>query len=195
MSQILGILSFLVSVYMIVISIRIILTWFTGMGGGSLANTLAMITDPYLNWFKRFTFLRTGFLDFSPIAALGVLSVLKYILDAVANYERVSIGIILALLLNVCWNALSFILGFLIIVLILSFIARYFIKNIYGPFWSAVEGISGSVIYRISRILFRDRILNSRTAFIVSIAILVILRIVLGFLVYLVSRLLAGLPF
>lgn len=194
MSQIMRTLAFIVSVYMTVISVRIILTWFTGMGTGGLRDTLARITDPYLNWFKRFTFLRVGFLDLSPIAALGLLSVLHGILITIAAHGRISLGIILVLLIQTVWGAVSFFLGFLIIVLILRLIAHYLVKNSYNPFWTVVDSISRPVLFRINRVLFKDRILNFGTALIVSLAILVLASVLLGTAVFFVSGILAALP-
>ena len=76
MKQLMGILSFLTNAYMIVIFIRIILTWFSGMGTGKFQDLLGRVTDPYLNWFKRFPALRAGNLDFSPIVAWLLINLL-----------------------------------------------------------------------------------------------------------------------
>lgn len=194
MIRVLRILSSLVNVYMLLISIRVILTWFSGMGSGGVLNTLRRITDPYLDWFRRFTFLRAGFLDLSPIAALGVLSLVQRILFVLASHGRISVGIILALILQGVWSAVSFILGFLIVVLILRLVAHYFARNSYSPFWNIVDTISKPVLYRINRVLFKNRIPNFVTALIVSIAVLVLIYIALKLAVFFAAALLAGLP-
>ena len=195
MASIISFLNFLISVYMLIITFRIILTWFSGFGTGGIQTFLSRITDPYLNWFRRFSFLRVGVLDLSPIAALCVLSMLNRILSLLAIYKRISLGIILSVFLQAAWGALSFILGFLIVVLILRLIASLFAQGSGNPFWRAVEGISQPVVYRINRILFKDRIVNFFTALIVSIVSLALIYLVLRILFIVVSRLLAGLPF
>ena len=194
MAFILNTLSFLVSVYMVVIFFRIMLTWFSGMGTGSVQNFLSRITDPYLNWFRRFSFLRIGFIDLSPIVAIGVLSMLNRILGLLARYGRITLGIILALLLQAFWGALSFFLGFLIIILILRLIALLLAQGSGNPFWRIVETISKPVVYRINRILFRNRIVNFMTALIISIVSLGIIYMLLRILVGVVFRVLAGSP-
>ena len=193
MAQILGVLSFLVSIYMMIIFVRIILTWFRGMDTGSFGDLLAKITDPYLNWFRRFPALRMGFFDLSPIVALGVLSLVNRILNTLARYRTITIGIILAMVLQAIWGAVSFFLGFLIIVLILCLIA-HLSKQAENSFWNIVNGISKPVIYRINRFIFRNRIVNSTTSIVVSIAMLVLVNIVLGILVFILTGILARLP-
>jgi len=194
MIQIVKALSFLVSIYSIIITIRIILTWFSGMGRSRLQDYLEIVTDPYLNWFRRFTFLKVGFLDLTPIAALGVLSIVSRILTTLAYYGRITIGIILAIALQAVWGIVSFILGFLIIILILQLIAHLNRFNSNGTFWRIIDTISGPVLDRINRFLFKNRSMNYNTTLIVSIASMGVLYIVLRILVSLVSVFLARLP-
>ena len=194
MAQLMGILSFLVSIYMVIIFVRIMLTWFTGIASGGIQDFLAKITDPYLNWFRRFPILRMGFLDLSPIVALGVLSLVQRIFSTLAIYKTITIGIILAMVLQILWGAVSFILGFLIIMLILRLIAHFARVNTYSPFWRIIDTISQPVIFRINRILFRGRIVNFGIAVIVSAASLGIMYLLLKALVVLLSGVLIRLP-
>ena len=193
-------LSLIAGIYMFVIFFRIILTWFPGIENGGIQAFLARITDPYLNWFRRFSFLKLGFLDLSPIAALGALSLLTHVLRILADYGKITIGIILALLLQVLWGALSFIIGFLIIVLILRLIVYLSQQKNYNPFWSGqfwhiIETISQPLLFRINRFLFRGRITNFMPVIVVSIAGLGIIYFVLRVLVSFVSVSLVRLPF
>jgi len=195
MAQLLGFLSLLLNVYMLIIFFRIILTWFPGFGNNGLINFLSSITDPYLNWFRRFSFLRLGFLDLSPIAALAILSLVNRILSMLASYGRISLGIVLAMALQAIWSAISFILGFLILILILRLIAFMFRQSGANPFWNVIETISQPVLYRINRIFFRGRIVKLITALIVSIASMAIIYMALRLLFALISVTLVGLPF
>ena len=189
-----GVLSFLVTVYMIIVFVRIILTWFTGISTGGLQDVLGKITDPYLNWFRRFTAFRIGFLDLSPIVALGVLSIVNGILTTLARYGKITIGIILAMILQALWSALSFFIGFLLIVLILRLIGYYTRQGVSNPFWRIVDTITRPVLYRINSIFFKRRIPNFGSTLILSIVCLGILYIVLVLLVSLVSGILVRLP-
>jgi YggT family protein len=178
---------------MLIIFVRIILTWFQGMDQGGFQEVLAKITDPYLNWFRRFPALRIGYMDLSPIVALGVLSLFNRVLGTLAAYGTISLGIILALILQAAWGAVAFFLGFLIIILILRLIAQLF--NLNGnSFWYIIESISRPVLYRINRFIFNNRIVNFTTGIIVSLAVLVAAYLVLNILVFIVSGLLVRLP-
>ena len=196
MVQLMRALSFIVNIYMMIIFVRIILTWFTGAGSGygGFQETLAKITDPYLNWFRRFPILRVGFLDLSPIVALGVLSLVNGIFNTLARYGTITVGIILAMILQALWAAVSFFLGFLIIVQILRLIAHLAGQGTYNPFWRIVDAISRPVLLRTNRIFFRNRIANFGVSVIISIVSLGIMYIVLGMLVSFVSGTLARLP-
>ena len=195
MSQLMGILSFLVNIYMIIIFVRIIMTWFTGISTGGLQDILGKITDPYLNWFRRYMPLRVGFLDLSPIVALGILSIVNGIFNTLAHYGRITIGIILAMILQAVWSALSFFIGFLIIVLVLRLIGYLAKQGAYNPFWRIVDTISRPVLLRINNIFARGRIPNFTASVILSIVSLGIVYIILVMLVSFVSGILVRLPF
>jgi YggT family protein len=188
-------LSFAINIYMFLIFIRIILTWFSWMRDGGVQEFLARITDPYLNWFRRFTFLRIGFLDLSPVAALGVLSLVNRVLTTLAQYGRITLGIIMALILQAVWGAVSFILGFVLIILILRLIAYLFKLDVSGAFWRIIDTISQPILYRINRIIFKDRIANYLTSLIISIASLILISLGLRILIFIVTGMLVRLPF
>jgi YggT family protein len=195
MAQLLNLLSLILNIYMLIIFLRIILTWFPGFGNSGIINILSAITDPYLNWFRRFTFLRLGFLDLSPILALGVLALVNRILGMLVSYGRISVGIVLALAFMAVWGAVSFIIGFLILVLILRLIAFVIRQSGDNPFWNVIDTISQPVLYRINRIFFRSRIVKHITSLLVSIMGLVIIYMALRLLFALISMALVGLPF
>jgi YggT family protein len=178
---------------MMIVFVRILLSWFRGMGTGRLQEILAVITDPYLDWFRRFEVLRAGSLDLSPIVALGVLSLVNRIFTSLAVYGTISIGIILAMVLQAAWGAVSFFLGFLIIVLALRFIS-HLTKQSANQFWRIVETISQPVVFRINRYVFKGGITSYGTAIVLSAAVLGGGYIVLKILVSLVTGILARLP-
>jgi len=194
MAQVFYFISVLLNIYILIIFIRIILTWFPGFGNGGVIDFLSGITDPYLNWFRRFSFLRIGFLDLSPILALGVLSLVGRIVSMLARYGRISLGIVLALALQAVWAAVSFVIGFLILVLILRLIAYSLRQNGSNPFWNIIETISNPVLYRINRLFFRDRIIKFITALLVSIIGLVIIYAALRVLFAFIFAALVRLP-
>ncbi|MDR2618790.1 MAG: YggT family protein, partial [Treponema sp.] len=151
------VLSTFTSVYMLILLVRILLTWFSGISYSRAIDVLSRITDPYLNWFRRFPVLRIGYLDLSPVAALAVLSVANRTFAILARYGTISIGIILAMFLQALWSAVSFILGFFILILILRLTAYLTNRNVYSAFWRVIDTISQPLLFRINRILFGNR--------------------------------------
>jgi YggT family protein len=155
-----------------IIFVRIILTWFSGPYMSGPALFLSSITDPYLFWFRRFRFLQVGYLDLSPIAGITLLSLLSGAFHHIAYLGRISVGVILALLLSALWSALSFLLGFCILILALRLFAYLSSRNIYSSFWRVIDTISRPLLYRIQTILFRDRRVRYTTSIISSLAVL-----------------------
>ena len=195
MIQVMKFLNIIVSVYMMIIFVRIILTWFSWQRESSLVRVLSKITDPYLNWFRRFSFLRAGHIDFSPIVALAVLSLVNRVLAAISGYGKITVGMVLALILQLAWGIVSFIIGFSIVILILRFILQYAVKNGENPFWHIIRNLSQTILYRITRLFVRKRIVNFKTGMIISILSLVVIYFLLRYLVLWASAALAGLPF
>jgi YggT family protein len=183
--------------YMILIFIRIMLTWFSGPVGhfGRAYGLLSGVTDPYLNWFRRFSFLRVANLDLSPIAALAVLSVANNIFLTLARFGKITLGLILSMLCSILWSVVSFILSFFIIILALRLIAYLSNRDVYHGFWRIIDRVSQPILFRINRLLFGRRLVRYMTGILSSLAVLLALRIGLDLLIRLVMDLLVRLPF
>jgi YggT family protein len=123
MTDLFRFLQAVVLVYLVLVALRIIMTWFRGADHNAPAEILARVTDPYLRWFQRLQFLRIGVLDFSPAAAILVLIVAGNVLQRLAAAQRVTVGIVLAQLLLVTWSAASV----LVVVFMIMAVARAFL--------------------------------------------------------------------
>jgi YggT family protein len=185
----------LAGIYMLLIFFRVMLTWFRGSSFGRPQEILGRITDPYLDWWRRFPFLRAGRFDLSPIAAMAALSLAQSIFSIIARYGRITAGIVLWIILSSLWSAASFVIGFFIVVLILRLIAYLSNQNIYNPFWRVIDAISQPVLYRITRIFFRARLINYLAGIFLSIGVLAVLFVAGSLLVILGRELLPMLPF
>jgi YggT family protein len=195
MRIVMNILASLTGLYMLLAFIRIMLTWFGSAQYGKPAEILGRITDPYLDWWRRSVPIRAGSLDLSPIAGMVFLSLLQNIFSVTARFGSISLGIILAIILSAVWSALSALLGFFLIVLILRFIAYITNRNIYGVFWHVVDLISQPILYRINRLFFKNRIINYLSSLILSSLFLLALLIAGNLAVRAGSELLLRLPF
>jgi len=192
--HIMQILAGITSAYMILVFIRLLLTWFSGMNFGKLHVFLCAVCDPYLNWFRRFRIFRSTPIDFSPIIALAVLSFVHNIFLAWGTLGRISLAFVLIMILRAIWSIVSWVIGFLVVVLILRMIAFLGNFNIYSPFWRFVDYIAQPVMYRIGRIFFPTRITAYLFRIIFSIAVLLILALLVWLAVQFGSLLLGLLP-
>ncbi len=180
--------------YSLLIFIRIILTWFSGVQFGRLEEILARITDPYLDWWRQRLNLRAGYLDLSPIVAIAVLSVAQTACSRIAQTGRITIGVLLSICLSALWSAVSFILGFCIVVLVLRLIAYLINADMFGVFWRIIDSISKPIQYRVSRIIFSRRLVHFTTSIITSILVLTALWIGGGIVIQLIANILSRLP-
>jgi YggT family protein len=194
MFYIMPILSGIISVYTILIFIRILLTWFPGADFGRPYVFLCSLCDPYLNWFRRFRIFKNSPIDFSPLLALAFLFLVQRILVNAGTPGRISIASVLIMLLGAAWSIISWVLIFFIGVLVLRMIAFLGNFNIYSPFWRFVDFIAQPVMDRISRIFFPNRIINYLFRSVFSIAALVFLAAAIWGLVRFAEMLLRALP-
>ncbi|MCL2191696.1 MAG: YggT family protein [Treponema sp.] len=173
-------LSSVLGIYTMLLVARIILTWFSSNQRSGIVQFLSRITDPYLNWWRSRFNLRAGFLDLTPLAAMAALHVLQGIFSTIAAQGTISLGLIVAIIISGVWSMASFILGFCIIVLVLRLVGYFMNKEMVGRFWQIVDSISQPLLYRIGRLVFRDRIVNFITNIVVCIAVLIALWLIGG---------------
>jgi uncharacterized protein YggT (Ycf19 family) len=100
----------LLSLYSLLIWIRIILTWIRvpgsqwNGGGNPFVNFLSKIVDPYLNLFQGFTALKRSHIDFTPLVAMAVLSIVQSLLRIFGAYGRLTLGLALGLVVKTLWS-------------------------------------------------------------------------------------------
>ena len=81
-----------VSVYLFVLFVRVLLSWFPNMAGTPVIGGVASITDPYLNIFRG-VIPPIGGIDLSAILAFITLNLLESLLMASsAQFQAMSLG-------------------------------------------------------------------------------------------------------
>lgn len=177
LQPVMRVVSSALSIYMIVLFIRILMTWFQGVRHGRTMEILRRVTDPYLNWFRRFEIFRFGNFDFSPVVAILTLSVLNTVAIQLANAGTVTVGFILALVLSAVWSAFSFFVLFFLILTVIRLIGLLLRKDA-GHFWFVLDQILDGMVNRVSRPFMRGRFLSHRDGLLifagVDLAILLI---------------------
>jgi len=183
------------SLYMLLCALRVFMSWAPGVGLGKAGNILSSIVDPYLGMFSRIKLFRTERFDFSPIAALAVLSVANNMLSTLAISGRITFGFFLNLILGAGWSALSFVLSFVTacaLVRIIVFLAR---MNSLHPIWVVVDAILNPILYRINKVIYRNKAVDYLQGLITGFLVILLFRTAGGALVRILGSLLLSLPF
>lgn len=193
MYNLIGILAKLTSVYSMLCFVRIILSWIPSLSYSKVAQILAKICDPYLNLFRKIP-LQFANLDFSPIIALIVLSGVSSILQTIAVMEKISLGVILAIIIQMIWAAISSILLLLIIILVVRLVVLLLDKDSIG-FWSSLDSLIYKIARPITKLFFKNKFINLQTTIIIALISTIILRIVGNIIVNILFKILQGFPF
>ncbi|MDY0290451.1 MAG: YggT family protein [Sphaerochaeta sp.] len=171
-----GIASFLaalISLYSLLIWVRIVLTWIRLPGQSAqnpLSHYLGKIVDPYLNWFRNISSLRRSNIDLTPLIALAVLSVVQSILRLFGSYGKITVGMVFALLLSTLWSFLiSPILWF---VMALLGVRLYFCYK-RGPntmaYIKMIDSLVGGVLNWVQSLIYRGKAINDRQLVLTSL--------------------------
>ena len=185
--------SSLIFVYLLLLALRILLTWFQSGTYGRAWEYLRMVTDPYLNLFRNLKFLRIGFFDFTPIAAILVLVVIQNILSLLATYGSVTLGVVLGILIGAVWHSAVWILVFLGIVAVVRLVGLYTGASFAHPVWNTVDLMVQPLAKLVERIAGRS--LPYRQALLIAVGAILLIWIFGGWIVGFVVRLIYRLPF
>ena len=195
MELILRVISSVLSVYMLLLFIRILLTWFSGASLGKPQEMLKRVTDPYMNIFRRLSFLRFERVDFTPIASIITLVIVLNIVNMLRMYGELHLGAVLALIVSAVWSAAFFIFVFFIILAAARYISTVVGGTSFNPFWQTIDLMVNPVLAYIQRTVFRGRQLSYKSGLGLGILVLIAVAIAGRLLVALLTGLLQSIPF
>ena len=175
-SSLFSTLGFVVKIYSYLCIIYIFLSWF---GSNSRGGFLYEICEPYLSWFRRFKFTQIGMVDFSPILAIGVLSLFSSVLFQIADMRTFSVLGIALNLVGIVWSFFSFLLNFFIIILIIRLVLDFSENYRQGNFADMLDRFLSPVFVRVHK-LSGGRFMSLRKQIIVCLIVLLLLRFLLG---------------
>lgn len=167
---------FAVKIYSYLCIVYIFLSWF---GSNSRGGFLYEICDPYLSWFRRFRFTQIGMIDFSPILAIGVLSLFSSVLFQISDMRTFSVLGIALNLVGIVWSFFSFLLNFFIIILIIRLVLDFSENYRQGNFADMLDRFLSPVFVRVHK-LSGGRFMSLRKQIIVCLIVLLFLRFLLG---------------
>ena len=167
---------FAVKIYSYLCIVYIFLSWF---GSNSRGGFLYEICDPYLSWFRRFKFTQIGMVDFSPILAIGILSLFSGVLFQIADMRTFSVLGIILNLVGIVWSFFSFLLNFFIIILIIRLVLDFSENYRQGNFADMLDRFLSPVFVRVHR-LSGGKFMSLRKQIIVCLIVLILIRFLLG---------------
>lgn len=184
--------SAIISIYMVVILIRILLTWFRGVSLGRAEQVLASITDPYLNWFRSNVPVRFGALDFSPVVGILALGLLNNIATQLAYAGTITFAFVLAMIVSAVWSIVSFFLTFFLVIAIVRLVGILANIDGNGRLWPMLEQILNPMIQVVIRPFLRGRFTSYRDSLLIVggaiFGTLILGRIVVNLLLGLIAH-------
>lgn len=169
LNQIFSILATVVSFYTLICVIRIFLTWIPGASYSNFGKFISNICDPYLNIFRKFSFLRFGMVDLSPMVAICVLWGTSYIFSSLAMGGKLTLGFILSLLVAMIWNVFSSILIFFAILLLIRLIVLAVSNSTYGTVWDALDRSISPIIFAMTSMFYKGRSVSFKGSLVIAL--------------------------
>ena len=188
------ILAAAISIYALLCTVRIILTWIPGASYTGFGRFLSKFCDPYLKFFDR-GWLRLGPIDFSPLFALAVLTLASILFQTLAGGMRVTLASILILVIEIVWKVFASILLFLIVVLAIRLVVFLSGADRNSSLWAQIDASLNTLVYSITRFFTGNRLVAYKNAMVFAIILLLVLRIGGVFAVNALLRICAMIPF
>jgi YggT family protein len=190
--QVFRFVSVILSLYMMVIFVRIIMTWFSGdqprPGRGGTCRPhrsvprLVSAECPRPLWA----------LDFSAVVGILVLGLLNSISNQLAFAGSITFSYILAIVVSAVWSVVSFFLTFFLILSGVRLVGILANVDSGGRLWVVLEQIVNPVLQSAVRPFLRGRFTSYRDSLLIFIvellAILIAGRVVINLLIGLVRQ-------
>lgn len=182
-------LSFVLGAYNLLIWIRIIITWVNiptqnrgARQQGGLERFLSRVVDPYLSLFKGIGWLKTKTIDFSPLLAFALLSIVQSMLSIFGNTGSLSLGVTLALIAQTFYG---FIISPFFFIFIILLIARLVFCYKRTPttivMARGIESIIGGLLNFVQRTFFGSKGVANKTLVIATLVFTVIMYFILKY--------------
>lgn len=193
---ILSIIAAALSLYTLLCFIYILMSWFPGAKFTKFGHVMSAICEPYMNLFRKMSFLRIGNIDFSPIVSLGILSLASAILAGIQRTGRIFLGGILGTILNSLWGIASSIIGIFTLLIFIRWIVLLINKGrtSYESGWNQVDMILNKMTYKIAGTLNKNTMSYQKSLLLSWIILLVALGVG-HFLILILANLCYRMPF
>ncbi len=193
---ILSILAGVISLYTLLCFVYILMSWFPGAKFTKFGHIMTSICDPYMNLFRKMSFLRIGNIDFSPIVSLGLLSLASAILSGIQRTGSIFFGGILGTILSSLWGIASSIIGIFTLLIFVRWIVLLINKGrtSYDSGWNQVDMLLNKITYKIAG-TFTKKSMSYQSSLLWSLLILIITLILGHILITILANLCYRMPF
>ena len=193
MNAVLSIISGLIIIYTVLCLISIFMTWIPGAKFTKFGKVVSAVTDPYLNLFSKRGWFRVGNIDFSPILAIGILSILSSVIGGITTTGRIHFGSILGMILGMILSLISTLLGIFILLILSRWIVLLVNKGQVSTnsAWYQVDLMLQKFVYKIGNTFFRNNLTYQKALLVswISLGIIwLIARILFGILINLCGQ-------
>jgi uncharacterized protein YggT (Ycf19 family) len=165
-------LSTLVGFYIVLLIVRVILSFVSDRFYSKPVRLIFAATDPYFGFFRAIApGLNVEGVDLSPLLAMACAAVVNGVLTAMARAGTLLLGFSLMayMVIGAADSAVSFVLGALIVLLVLRLIAELGSRSVDTPFWKSVDAISGRVVGGVNKLIFGGRAPSYRASLVTAI--------------------------
>ena len=160
----------------------------------TIDSILGKICDPYLRIFSGVTSLKRSNIDLTPILALILLNFVRSVLGMFASVGQITLGTILAILVNGLWSSFfSFILILLIILLIIRLVLGYGNSAGTNNWINTIDPILDAPVSRVYKLFFKGKQVDDQKVVLASIIFYVIIFVAAKWVVSLLVNFLLGL--
>ena len=152
MNFVFSFLALLCLIYSFVCIGAIIISWVPGAKFTTFGKFITAVAAPYLNFFRRFKKLRIENVDFSPILALGILTVLNSLFSKLSHSSRITFAVILEAIVYIFWNLFYCILIFFAVIAFVRWIVlvvNHGQRN-ENTLWVAIDNFINRIAYKIA---------------------------------------------
>jgi YggT family protein len=193
--QLFSLISTAATLYTLLCFVRLVATWFPRYAYSPPVRFLASVCDPYLDLFRRITFLRHGGIDFTPAIAITVLMGVSSISQSIVRQGSLRVGLLLAQIVFFAWTVVSSLLGILTLLIVIRLAAQLISPASTFALWAILDRSLSPLLHKVTGKL--SLMYSSWTKLlVVSLIALVIINVGGDFVIKsLLVPLLAALPF
>ena len=174
------------------IVVDIVLKWIYSGPKGRGTMMISQLTDPFLNFFKRFRISRIGYIDISPLLAVLTLSIINQILGRIRELGSITFWAIIAIIISSVWNVIMTLLLAVLVVAAVRYLFLMFTTNKMNSFANACDAFFIPLSSRIASLFIKNASSSYQLNLIISIIVVAVLLTVGSFSITWLTNLLSG---